>query len=74
MASRTRANGPIAVAHHELCIYAQDMVAEPNERPVAPRIGGLPRAMIRAVDLDDEPELRREEVDDEPPEERHLPS
>jgi hypothetical protein len=47
-------------------------VAGPVKLAVPARIGALAQSMVSTVDLDDEPQLRRVEVDDVPVEQDDL--
>jgi len=64
---------PREVAHDELRFEPEHAVPRALERPIAPRIGARALLVVAAVDLDDEPHLRREQVDDVPAEHGHLP-
>ena len=65
-------DGRWQVAHDELGLEPQDGVPSTCQRAVAPAIG--PLLVIAAIDLDDEPQLGGEQVDDEPTEQGHLPA
>jgi hypothetical protein len=66
-------HGSVALAHHELRVEPEHAVPRAYERPLAACVGFASLRMARAVDLDDEPNRGRQEVDDVPSQQGHLP-
>src|SRR5580692_9814838 len=75
--NRTCAEGDLTpmsrrLTHHELGVEPQHAIPAASECPIAPRVGVSPCLVIRAVDLDDEPKLWSQEIDDVPSEDGNL--
>jgi hypothetical protein len=56
---------PLEISHDELSLNVQHSVPSPPQRHIPARIGRNPALMIPTIDLDDEPRLGRDQINDE---------
>jgi hypothetical protein len=65
-------DGGAQIAKHELSFHADDTIAKATEFMIAAGICGPATGVVAAIYLNDEPDARSEEVNDEAPTEQHL--